>query len=42
MPEKRKSSCKFTIEQEEEIIRRYNNGESLENMEIQIGKKKGK
>ena len=29
MPEKRKSSCKFTIEQEEEIIRRYNNGESL-------------
>ena len=29
MPEKRKSSCKFTIEQEEEIIRKYNNGESL-------------
>lgn len=29
MPEKRKSGCKFTIEQEKEIINKYNSGESL-------------
>lgn len=29
MSEKRKSGCKFTIEQEKEIINKYNSGESL-------------